>query len=107
MKAIVYCTRVNLRQKLVERINGTFIELKQDKHKIRKVINSISLRDIKIAFENENSILKWKHKLTFTSNIIKRGSKAFTFNKTETTWRCAAQMDLLLCAKPILSPFQT
>lgn len=58
MKAIVHRTRVNLRQELVERINGTCIELKQDKHKIQKVINSISLRDIKLAFENENSILK-------------------------------------------------
>lgn len=58
MKAIVHRTRVNLRQELVESINGTFIELKQDKHKIRKVINLISLRDIKLAFENENSILK-------------------------------------------------
>lgn len=44
MKAIVCRARVDWRQELIERIDGAFVDLKQDKHEIRRATNSISVR---------------------------------------------------------------
>lgn len=44
VKAVVYSTRVDSRQELIGRINGAPTELKQDKHEIRRMINSNCLR---------------------------------------------------------------
>lgn len=67
VKAIVYRTRVDWRQELIERIDGAFVDLKQDKHEIRRATNSISVRCEAYKLEKGDGILKWTHKSTFFS----------------------------------------